>query len=99
MLSKGEYLIITKLKQTEKEFEKLYKQVQDILENQYPNVMEFDNGDSIGNIINKAEIPEIAQENKDGTYTTYTPHGEDWGSGTVYVPLNKNKYLEIYYST
>lgn len=99
MLSKEEKSKIMKLKQIEKEFEELYKQVQTILQNRYPNVIEFDNGDSIGNIITKEKIPKIAQKSEDGAYMTYTPFGEDWGKGTVYVPINRKQYLEIYYTT
>lgn len=99
MLSKEENLKIVKLKQMEKEYEELYKEVEDILENKYSNVVEFYNGDRIGNIIQKEEIPKIAQENAEGIYSTYTPHGEDWGSGTVYIPLDQKEYLEIYYTT
>lgn len=99
MLNKEENLKVIKLKQIEKEFEESYKQVQTILQNRYPNVIEFDNGDSIGNIITKEEIPQIAQKDKGGTYTTYHQVGEDWGNGIVYVPINRKQYLEIYYTT
>lgn len=101
MLSKEEYLKIQKLKQIEKEYKGLYKEVQTILENKYFDVIEFDfdDGDGIGNIIPKEKIPKMAQKNEDGTYSTYTPHGEDWGSVIVYIPLNQKEYLEIYYST
>lgn len=98
MLNTEEYHKIIKLKRLEKLYEALYKDVQKILENKFPDAVNFDDGDSIGNIILKKDIPQIAQKNNE-VYVTYTPHGEDWGSGTVYIPLNENEYLEIYYST
>lgn len=99
MLNKSEVSKIIKLNKLEKEYEKLYKEVEKILENKYPDAVEFDNGDSIRNIVSKEEISQRAQHNEDGTYITYNQIGEDWGNGTIYIPLNENKYLEIYYST
>lgn len=98
MLNNEEYHKIIKLKKIEKVYEALHKDVQTILENKFSNVVGFDDGESIGNVILKKDIPQIAQKN-DEVYVTYTPHGEDWGSGTLYIPLNENEYLEIYYST
>ena len=74
------------------------EEVSNIIENKCGNL---ETGDKIGNIVAKTEIPQIAQKNKDGTYSTYTPRGEDWGSGIIYIPLNNeyDEYLEIYYST
>lgn len=99
MLNKNEVSKIIKLNKLDKEYEKLYKEVEKILENKYSDVVDFNNGDSIRNIVSKEEIPQRAQHNKDGTYTTYNQIGEDWGNGIVYIPLSENEYLEIYYST
>ena len=96
MLSKEEIEKIKELNKLDKQWEKLYKEVADILEDKFEN---FEPGDNIGNIVDKTEIPVIAQKNKDGSYITYNQIGEDWGNGTIYFPLENNEYLEIYYST
>ena len=89
---------IIEFNKLEKQYEKLYEEVGSIIEKKYKD---FECGDRVGNIVSKKEIPQTAQKNKDGTYSTYTPHGEDWGSGTVYLPLNTEyeEFVEIYYST
>ena len=82
----------------EKQYEKLYEEVGNIIEKKYKD---FECGDRVGNIVSKEEIPQTAQKNEDGTYSTYHQVGEDWGNGTVYLPLNSenDSYVEIYYST
>ena len=101
MLTKSETLKIVRLDDLSRQWEKLYKEVCSILEDKYSDVIDFDNGDSIGDIAAKEEIPKSAQKNKDGTYVTYMQQGEDWGSGTVYIPLNNEyeEYLQVHYST
>ena len=101
MLSERETLKIVRLDDLSRQWEKLHKEVCAILENKYPYVIHFDDGDSIGSIIAKEEIPKSAQKDKDGIYVTYMQQGEDWGSGTVYIPLNNEyeEYLQVHYST
>lgn len=98
MLSEEETRKIIELNKIEKQYEKLYEEVYTIIEKRYKY---FEHGDRIGNIVDKAKIPQTAQKNEDGTYTTYHQVGEDWGNGTIYLPLNceHESYLEIYYST
>lgn len=101
MLSERETLKIVRLDDLSRQWEKLHKEVCSILENKYPDVIHFDDGDSIGSIIAKEEIPKSAQKDQDGIYVTYMQQGEDWGSGTVYIPLNNEyeEYLQVHYST
>ena len=101
MLSKRETLKIIRLDDLSRQWERLYKEVCSILENKYSEVVDFDNGDSIGSIIAKEEIPKSAQKDQNGIYVTYMQQGEDWGSGTVYIPLNNEyeEYLQVHYST
>lgn len=82
----------------EKQYEKVYEEVYSIIQKRYKD---FEDGDRIGHIIAKTEIPQTAQKNEDGTYVTYHQVGEDWGNGTIYLPLDNDykKFLEIYYST
>lgn len=89
---------IIEFNKLEKQYEKLYEEVSAIIEKEYKD---FECGNRIGNIVDKTEIPQTAQKNKDGTYTIYHQVGEDWGNGTVYLPLNDEyeSYVEIYYST
>lgn len=96
MLSKEEIEKIKELNKLEKQYEKLYEEVESIVEN---NFGDFEEGDRMGNIVKKTEIPSAAQKNKDGTYVIYHQIGEDWGNGTIYFPLENDEYLEIYYST
>lgn len=98
MFSKDETNKIIKFNKLEKQYEKLYEEVSTIIEKKYKD---FECGDRIGNIVDKTEIPQTAQKNEDGTYSTYYQIGEDWGNGTVYLPLNDEhkSYVEIYYST
>lgn len=98
MLSKEEIQIIKKFNKLEKQYEKLYEEVTNIIEREYED---FEAGDRIGDIIPKTEIPTMAQKNEGGTYSTCRQIGEDWGSGVIYIPLDNedNEYLEIYYST
>ena len=96
MLSKEEIEKIKELNKLDKQLEKLYKEVADILEDKFEDL---EAGDRVGNIVDKTEIPVTAQKNKDGSYITYNQIGEDWGNGTIYFPLENDEYLEIYYST
>lgn len=98
MFSIEETKKIIEFNKLEKQYEKLYEEVETIIEKKYKD---FECGDRVGNIISKEEIPTTAQKNKDGTYTIYHQIGEDWGNGIVYLPLNnENKdFVEIYYST
>lgn len=98
MFSIEETKKIIEFNKLEKQYEKLYEEVGTIIEKKYKD---FECGDRVGNIISKEEIPQTAQKNKDGTYTTYHQIGEDWGSGIVYLPLNTEyeDFVEIYYST
>lgn len=98
MLSKEEIEKVKKFNKLEKQYEKLYEEVANIIEREYED---FECGDRIGDIIPKTEIPTMAQKNEDGTYSTYRQIGEDWGSGVIYIPLDNeyDEYLEIYYST
>ena len=98
MFSIEETKKIIKFNKLEKQYEKLYEEVVTIIESKYE---ELECGDRVGNIISKEEIPQTAQKNEDGTYSTYHQIGEDWGSGIVYLPLNTEyeDFVEIYYST
>ena len=96
MLNKEEIEKIKKFNKLEKQYEKLYEEVASIVEKK---VEDFEVGDRIGNIVNKKEIPETAQKNKDGSYTIYHQIGEDWGNGIIYFPLEDSEYLELYYFT
>lgn len=97
MFSVKETKKIIEFNRLKKKYEKLYEEVSTIIEKRYE---ELECGDEIGNIVDKTEIPQTAQKNEDGTYTTYNQIGEDWGSGIVYLPLNGHEeYIEIYYST
>lgn len=98
MFSIEETRKIIEFKKLEKQYEKLYKEVGYIIEKKYKD---FECGDRIGDIVSKEEIPQTAQKNEDGTYSTYRQVGEDWGNGIVYLPLNNEyeEYVEIHYST
>ncbi len=98
MFTVAEIKKIKDFNKLEKQYEKLYEEVSNIIEKKY---QDFESGDRIGNIIDKSEIPTTAQKNEDGTYTTYHQIGEDWGNGIVYLPLNDEyeEFVEIYYST
>ena len=98
MFNTEEVKKIIKFNKLEKEYENLYEEISTIIEKKYKD---FECGDRIGNIIDKTEIPQTAQKNEDGTYSTYHQIGEDWGNGIVYLPLNNEyeEYVEIYYST
>ncbi len=98
MLSKEEIETIKNFNKLEKQYEKLYEKVANIIEREYED---FEAGDRIGDIIPKTEIPIMAQKNENGTYSTYHQIGEDWGGGVIYTPLDNeyNEYLEIYYTT
>lgn len=74
MFSTKETKKIIEFNKLEKKYEKLYEEVSTIIEKKYKD---FECGDRIGNIVDKTEIPQIAQKNEDGTYTTYHQIGED----------------------
>lgn len=98
MFSIEETKKIIEFNKLEKQYEKLYEEVEHIIKEKYKD---FECGDRVGNIVSKEEIPQTAQKNEDGTYTVYHQIGEDWGNGIVYLPLNSEyeEFVEIYYST
>ncbi len=99
MISKIMTRKIERYKKIESQLEKLHNEITEYLNKKYEGFIDFDDGYRIGDIIKKEKILQDAQDDKDGTYTTYRQRGEDWGSGINYIPINESEYIEIYYST